>query len=339
MRAEAASFGNSGAGQSVFCGRSVKLQDVVDQDGPLPPNQVRGLGAGLAEGLAAIHACGLVHRDLKPGNVILAGDGLRIIDFGIARAADSTALTTAGSVLGTYAYMSPEQIRGDSAGPASDVFSLGGVLAFAATGRPPFAGGAPASVMYGIVTEPPDLAGLADTRLRELITSCLAKAPRARPAVRAVLASLSSIAPVPATASPQPPGVTAADRASATTYPPAPPATGPGQWPGLSQTSTAPRMAPPEQSPSVAPARLPVAGPLHASRTRRRMAIIATVAVAAVLAVVLPVLLFKSSPGSAAGRQNKTDSVSDPAAAGPGAVGNLSANDHAANSARGYNRA
>lgn len=95
------------------------------------------LGAGLVEGLAAIHRCGLVHRDLKPGNVILADDGPRIIDFGIARAVDASSLTATGTVIGTYAYMSPEQIRADRAGPPSDVFALGSVLAFAATGRSP----------------------------------------------------------------------------------------------------------------------------------------------------------------------------------------------------------
>src|SRR5580692_2575725 len=105
------------------------LQEDVDRAGPLPTEGVRALGAGLAEGLAAIHASGLVHRDLKPGNVILAADGPRIIDFGIARAADATTgITTTGVVVGTVAYMSPEQIRGEVAGPASDVFSLGSVL-------------------------------------------------------------------------------------------------------------------------------------------------------------------------------------------------------------------
>jgi serine/threonine protein kinase len=115
------------------------LQAEVERGGPLPADGVRALGAGLAEGLAAIHACGLGHRDLKPGNVILAPDGPRIIDFGIARAADATTgLTSTGVVVGTFAYMPPEQLRGEVAGTASDVFALGGVLAFAATGRPPF---------------------------------------------------------------------------------------------------------------------------------------------------------------------------------------------------------
>ena len=167
------------------------LQEDVDQAGPLPAAGVRALGAGLAEGMAAIHASGLVHRDLKPGNVILAADGPRIIDFGVARAVDGTAgLTTAGAVVGTFAYMSPEQVRGEVAGQASDVFSLGAVLAFAATGRPPFGADLAYTVMFRITGQPPDLAGLADRDLTGLIEACLAKTPEARPAIRDLLAAL-----------------------------------------------------------------------------------------------------------------------------------------------------
>ena len=175
------------------------LQDDVDRSGPLPPQGVRALGAGLAEGLAAIHARGLVHRDLKPGNVIMAADGPRIIDFGIARAVDATTgITTTGVVVGTVAYMSPEQIRGEVAGPASDVFSLGSVLGFAAIGRPPFGGDSAVSIMFRVVNEPPDLAGVADGELRGVIAACLAKSPADRPAIRSVLAALSNPIPMPA---------------------------------------------------------------------------------------------------------------------------------------------
>ncbi len=180
------------------------LQAEVERGGPLPPWPTgRALGAGLAEGLAAIHACGLVHRDLKPANVILAPDGPRIIDFGIARAADATTgLTSTGVVVGTFAYMPPEQLRGEVAGTASDVFALGGVLACAAAGRPPFGREPAATVMFRIVTEPPDLAGLADEGLRQLIGACLAKAPQARPTVQALLSALSAPAPAAAPAVP-----------------------------------------------------------------------------------------------------------------------------------------
>jgi serine/threonine protein kinase len=187
------------------------LEAAVARDGPLPPDQVYALGAGLAEGLAAIHACGLVHRDLKPANVIMAGDGPRIIDFGIARAADAATLTTAGTVIGTFAYMSPEQLHGDPVGPASDVFSLGCVLAFAATGRPPFGADSAAAVVLRITTEPPDLVGLADEQLSQLIGDCLAKRPEARPAVPALLAALASPSPVPVTSRDEGPAATDGD--------------------------------------------------------------------------------------------------------------------------------
>ena len=127
------------------------LQDVVAKNGPLPEEAVLKLAAGVAEGLRAIHASGLVHRDLKPGNVLLAADGPRLIDFGIARVVDGTRLTTTDGVLGTPSYMSPEQARGSSVDPPSDIFSLGGVVYFAATGQAPFGGGIPAALLYRIV--------------------------------------------------------------------------------------------------------------------------------------------------------------------------------------------
>ncbi|MCC3776870.1 WD40 repeat domain-containing serine/threonine protein kinase [Streptomyces sp. UNOB3_S3] len=158
------------------------LHEVVRERGPLAPEAVLRLGAGLAEGLAAIHRCGLVHRDLKPGNVILADDGPRIIDFGIARAVDASSLTATGAVIGTYAYMSPEQIRADRAGPASDVFALGSVLGFAATGHSPFDAPTLLAVVQRILDDPPALDGL-DGELRRLLTTCLAKDPAQRPPV------------------------------------------------------------------------------------------------------------------------------------------------------------
>jgi serine/threonine protein kinase len=169
------------------------LQEAVAAGGPLGPAEVRALGAALAEGLAAIHACGLVHRDVKPSNVILADDGPRIIDFGIARTADASRLTATGAVLGTFSYMSPEQVRGEHAGPASDVFSLGGTLAFAAAGRPPFGSESIVTAVHRIVNEPPDLAGLPEGgELRQLITACLDKNPADRPPLSAVIARLGA---------------------------------------------------------------------------------------------------------------------------------------------------
>ncbi|MCM2393661.1 serine/threonine-protein kinase [Streptomyces albipurpureus] len=163
------------------------LHAAVAEHGALPTRALRVLAAGLAEALVAIHNCVLVHRDLKPGNVILAVDGPRVIDFGIARALEVTSQTATGVMCGTPAYMSPEQARGDTEiSPASDVFSLGSVLAFASTGSAPFGDGHPAAVLYRVVQETPDLL-LVDDGLRGLVTACLAKDPAARPTTTEIL--------------------------------------------------------------------------------------------------------------------------------------------------------
>jgi len=155
------------------------LAEVVSRYGPLPETAVWRLAAGLTEALRAVHACGLVHRDLKPGNVLLAADGPHVIDFGISRAFEGTAVTSTGMVVGTPGYMSPEQAEGQQAGPPSDVFSLGCVLAYAATGNAPFGGGSAASVLYRVVTGEPDLSGV-PANLRQVMTACLAKDPAER---------------------------------------------------------------------------------------------------------------------------------------------------------------
>lgn len=159
------------------------LPEVVARYGPLPARSVKVLGRLLARALAAVHAAGLAHRDVKPGNVLLAADGPRLIDFGIARAADATALTATGLVVGTPGFLPPEQATGSGAdaGPAGDVFSLGALLAYAATGRPPFGSGAVDALLYRTVHDAPDLDGVHDPALRALLTECLAKDPAARP--------------------------------------------------------------------------------------------------------------------------------------------------------------
>jgi len=277
------------------------LQEAVGRHGPLPPGRVRALGAGLAEGLAAIHAHGLVHRDLKPGNVIMAEDGPRIIDFGIARAVDSTGLTSTGTVVGTFSYMSPEQVRGDPARPASDVFSLGCVLGFAATGRPPFGSDTAATVVFRIVSQPPDLAGLADQELGTLIQACLAKSPEDRPAVRAVLAALTGRGPLP-TVAPRAPGgsVPVADGRDAHTQTQTPlrvPA-GTNSWSEALPPSTAP---PGTARPRTVQPGQPVYARPAGGRPRRRRAALAAAAAVAALAVVVPVLLTRGSPPAAVG--------------------------------------
>ncbi|MFF3940717.1 serine/threonine-protein kinase [Streptomyces phaeofaciens] len=151
--------------------------------GPLPEHTVRVLGAGLAEALAAVHGLGLVHRDVKPSNVLLTVDGPLLIDFGIARATDGTAsLTSTGVSIGSPGYMAPEQILGHGVTGAADVFSLGAVLAYAATGEPPFPGDSSAALLYKVVHEEPVLGAPVAGELRELVEACLAKDPTARPA-------------------------------------------------------------------------------------------------------------------------------------------------------------
>lgn len=168
------------------------LHDAVAQLGPLAIPTVRSLGAGLAEGLAAIHACGLVHRDLKPANVILADDGPRVIDFGIARAMGGAAeLTQTGTVVGTPGFMSPEQAMGETdIGPSSDVFSLGSVLAFAVTGQGPFGAGSIAGIVYRIVSGQADLSRVPD-ELRDVVEACLTPEPSLRPSLDEVTDALA----------------------------------------------------------------------------------------------------------------------------------------------------
>lgn len=162
------------------------LQEAVSQSGPLPEEALGLLAGGLAEGLTAVHSSDLVHRDLKPGNVLLAADGPRLIDFGIARAVDDTQLTSTGMIVGTPGFMAPEHLLGRRIGPEIDVFALGAVLAYAATGRLPFGTGAALAVNYRAVHESADLEGL-PASLADLIGQCLAKNAADRPLVHQIL--------------------------------------------------------------------------------------------------------------------------------------------------------
>ncbi|MFB7939420.1 bifunctional serine/threonine-protein kinase/ABC transporter substrate-binding protein [Streptomyces sp. NPDC056049] len=219
------------------------LGEAIAEHGPLPGPSLRVLGGAVARALAAVHAAGLVHRDVKPGNVLLAVDGPRLIDFGIARSADpdgETALTGTDMVVGTPGFLAPEQAeaRTGDIGPASDVFAFGCLLAYAATGRPPFGTGAVDALMYRTVHAEPDLAGV-PAGLLPLLRECLAKDPAARPTAEALAARL--VVDTPGTAAdwlPAPVVRTIAERSARmlalpdidpTNIPAAAPPTGPGR--------------------------------------------------------------------------------------------------------------
>lgn len=165
------------------------LAQAVDLGGALPEPSVLALGGVIAQALTAIHAAGIVHRDLKPSNILLDREGPKVIDFGISRALDGTALTATGMRVGTAAYTAPELAAHRQTLPAGDVFALGCVLAYAATGVTPFGQGTDAQVLYRIVHQPPDPRALAcqDQTLRDLIEACLDKDPYTRPTPQAVI--------------------------------------------------------------------------------------------------------------------------------------------------------
>ncbi|MFE2095358.1 serine/threonine-protein kinase, partial [Streptomyces sp. NPDC059460] len=165
----------------------MSLEAAVRTHGAWSQGSVLALGAGLAEALEAIHGAGLVHRDLKPSNVLLSADGPRLIDFGISAVAGASVLTETGMMVGTPGFMSPEQMTGKTVGPASDVFSLGAVLAFAATGVGPFGTGSAHAVNFRAVYEEPDLGGLPPGL--DVIGRCLAKDPGQRPTVPDLVAA------------------------------------------------------------------------------------------------------------------------------------------------------
>lgn len=185
------------------------LRDAVATDGPLNNDDWWNLAQGLAQALAVLEVHGVTHRDVKPANVILTARGPVLIDFGIAMPSDATSLTATGLVAGSASWLSPEQADLKTVTGASDVFSLGSLLAFAATGRPPFGQGAHVAVLASIAAKEPDLDGLSDLQ-RGLVEAMLAKNPDLRPPPRTILATVKrirsggipTIAYVPTTAAP-----------------------------------------------------------------------------------------------------------------------------------------
>ncbi|MCY0932734.1 serine/threonine-protein kinase [Streptomyces sp. H34-S4] len=249
------------------------LSHAVGLHGALPVRSVLLLMVGVAEALTVIHGAGIVHRDLKPANVLLASDGPRVIDFGIARAADSTALTSTGVSVGTPAFMAPEQASVGTITPATDIFALGQIAAYAATGSSVYGDGPSHAVLYRIVHESPDLSGLPD-ELRPVVTRCLSRDPAGRPTLteiielcqaasaeplrqgedwlpRAVAGSLTERlqqlpAPAP-TPPPQPytPTALASEQPQAAPTQTAPPKAGPGQAVPAPSAPSAPGTVPP----------------------------------------------------------------------------------------------
>ncbi|MFE4575145.1 serine/threonine-protein kinase [Streptomyces chartreusis] len=193
------------------------LAEVVEKDGPLNLRELRTLGLGLAEALRDIHRAGLVHRDLKPGNVLMTEDGPRVIDFGISRASDNQSLTVTGRIIGTPPFMSPEQLASPrEVTPTSDVFSLGSLLVFAAVGTGPFDADSPYMTGYQVLHEPPDLDGVPEPLLA-VVERCLDKDPSARPELADLHRSLRTLPQSDATAPPR-------------TREPAKPRPGPAPW-------------------------------------------------------------------------------------------------------------
>lgn len=169
------------------------LHDKVAEEGPLTASQIASIGAALSEGLVAVHEAGVVHRDLKPSNILLSPKGPRIIDFGIAWATGASTLTHVGTAVGSPGFLAPEQVRGAAVTPATDVFSLGATLAYAATADSPFGHGSSEVMLYRVVHEEPHLQGVPDA-LAPLVRACLAKDPEDRPTTLQLSMRLKEIA-------------------------------------------------------------------------------------------------------------------------------------------------
>ncbi|ASU85059.1 serine/threonine protein kinase [Nocardiopsis gilva YIM 90087] len=167
------------------------LNGQVRDSGPLAGDMLYGLAAGLAEALQAIHAAGIVHRDLKPGNIILSPSGPKVLDFGIARAIEESAITRTGGLFGTPGWLAPEQYGGASPDASSDMFAWGGLVAFAATGRRPFGSGTADELAIRTMEHAPDLEGVPD-ELRPVVAAALSKNPADRPTAAQALEAVTA---------------------------------------------------------------------------------------------------------------------------------------------------
>jgi serine/threonine protein kinase len=268
----------------------LSLAEAITCRGPLGEAAVRELGAALAEGVTAIHACGLIHRDLKPSSVILTDDGPRIIGYGIARGTGTTTLAGSHAVIGALRYMSPEQLRARELTPQSDVFAIGVILAYAATGHDPHDAPSIPALITSILSDPPDLEPLAGG-LHDIIGSCLAKNPADRPTPAGLLAQFS----------PGAPGTTQAP----------PPASTAGNGPGPAAQDTRTRTRPPAAGPPALPQQ-PAVPAREARRRRRRRAraLAAIITVAAGLTALGVFLSGQRSPSLTGGQRSPSLSSS-----------------------------
>jgi Protein kinase domain len=290
------------------------LADAVQQGGPLPPDALSPFAAALAEGLSAVHAAGLVHRDLKPSNVLLAPDGPRVIDFGIAYAAEATSLTETNVVIGSPGYLSPEQAEADrEVAAASDVFSLGSVLCYAATGHSPWGTGSSAALLYRVVHAEPGIADVPD-EIRSLVARCLAKSPGQRPSAAGILAELGDPVPTggwPTGSAPDTASMPAPANQGTAAGQPGVAAPGPPRSPTQEVLIVRPgpgSAAAPEEPPA-APGRPPARG------RRRRAGWLAAAAVGAA-AVIVVLLVTQALPDQGHGTGPSTPPSSPPSLVG-----------------------
>ncbi|GAA1710163.1 serine/threonine protein kinase [Nonomuraea bangladeshensis] len=271
------------------------LAERVRERGPLRGGELERLVVGTATALAAIHAAGIVHRDFKPGNVLLGPDGPRVVDFGIARAEGSATLTS--GIIGTPAYLAPEQINGTPASAASDVFAWAASMVYAGTGVSPFGADTVPAVLHRVLHAEPDLSALPG-RLRELLAACLSKEPGRRPTAQQLMVAL--VAPGPSRPSAPPGSHPSAPRGA---LPPAAPSGAPPvARPSASPGGSAPVGASPRPQADTVP-----------GRSRPRGLVMGTVGVAAVLAAsaVVAVVLLNRPP------DRLTDTGRSPSAAPP----------------------